>query len=213
MDEPLSEQPVKGVAEEPGRRSRWSLALRLVAVALVAAVLALVAWATLKPDSGKSLVTKISAGEKPPAPVFALPVIWTRRESWPVSLARALADGTLTLAELRGHPVVLNFWASWCIPCRDEAPILRASSLAHRGKVVFLGIDMQDLRGDALAFLREFDVPYPSVYDRGDKINRKYGTTGVPESYFLDARGRIVAHVPGAVDRRLLEQGIAQISR
>lgn len=198
MDEPVA----------PERSSRWRLGLKATALAAVVGLIALLLWATLASGEGKSLVAKIAAGEKPAAPRFDLPVIWARHETWPSSLASALSDGKLSLAELRGHPAVLNFWASWCIPCRDEAPTLAASARAHRGQVVFVGIDVQDLRGDALAFLREFDVPYVSVRDGSDETYRGYGLTGVPETYFLDREGRIVAHSPGAVSRARLEDGI-----
>lgn len=183
--------------------------LKAGGIALVIALLALLAWATLAAGKGRSLVAQIAAGEAPTAPVFELEVIWPRTESWPPDLPAAV-DGRLSLAELRGRPVVLNFWASWCIPCRDEAPILNASAKAHRGEVVFVGIDVQDLRSDALSFLREFDVVYVSVRDEADDTYRAYGLTGVPETYYLSADGRIVAHWPGAVSRSSLEAGIEQ---
>ena len=104
----------------------------------------------------------------------------------------------------------MNFWASWCIPCRKEAPILTASARAHAGKVVFVGIDVRDLTSDAKAFLREFNVPYVSVRDRDDRTFLVYGLIGVPETYCLDTAGRIVAHTPGAVTRAVLEAGITR---
>jgi cytochrome c biogenesis protein CcmG/thiol:disulfide interchange protein DsbE len=183
--------------------------LKAGGIVLVIALLALLAWATLAAGKGRSLVAQIAAGEAPNAPGFELEVIWPRTESWPPDL-QAVADDRLSLAELHGRPVVLNFWASWCIPCRDEAPILNASAKAHRGEVVFVGIDVQDLRSDALSFLREFDVVYVSVRDEADDAYRAYGLTGVPETYYLSADGRIVAHSPGAVSRSSLEASIEQ---
>jgi len=179
-------------------------------MALVVALLALLAWATLAAGKGSSLVAQIAAREAPSAPAFELEVIWPRTETWPPELLAATTDGKLSLAELRGRPVVLNFWASWCIPCRDEAPILNASATAHRGEVVFVGIDVQDLRSDALSFLREFDVAYVSVRDDAEETYRAYGLTGVPETYCVSADGRIVAHSPGAISRSSLEAGIEQ---
>ena len=176
---------------------------------VVAGLLGLVAWATLAAGEGRSLVAQVAADEKPPAPAFELEVLWPRSETWLQTLRGALADGRISVEELRGYPVVLNFWASWCIPCREEAPVLDASADAHRGEVVFLGIDVQDLRGDALAFLDEFDVRYVSVRDRAGETYRAYGLTGVPETYYLDAAGRIVAHSPGPVSPQSLELGIA----
>ncbi len=198
------------VEQAEGKRSAARAVVKAGAIVLVIGLIALLAWATLAAGEGRSLVAQIAAGEAPRAPAFELEVIWPRTETWPRELRAAIAEGKLSLAEVRGRPVVLNIWASWCIPCRDEAPILNASARAHRGEVVFVGIDVQDLRSDALAFLREFDVAYVSVRDEGDETYRAYGLTGVPETYYLDADGRIVAHSPGAISRATLEAGIAQ---
>lgn len=201
MDEPV------GAAEQ---RSAWRWPLRLLALSLAVALFGLLAWATLSAGKGNSLVSRIAAGDAPPAPAFSLDVLWRRAETWPLGARRGLADGRVDVEELRGRPVVVNFWASWCIPCRDEAPILNASARAHAGEVVFLGINVQDLESDARDFSREFDTPYVSVRDRGNGTFEDYGLTGVPETYYLDARGRIAGHSPGAISRTSLEQGIAQ---
>jgi cytochrome c biogenesis protein CcmG/thiol:disulfide interchange protein DsbE len=208
---PAESPPETDPAEEtPGRLSPSRWALRVAALSLLVGIFGLLAWATLSAGKGSSLVARIAAGEAPPAPTFSLEVVWPRAETWPVDSRRRLADGRLDLRELRGRPVVVNFWASWCIPCRDEAPILNDSARAHAGEVIFLGVNVQDLTEDALAFSREFDTPYVSVRDRGNRTFDVYGLTGVPETYYLDATGRIVAHVPGAISRATLEQGIAQ---
>ena len=215
MDEPVTTAPQAESAdavapETPERPSPWRWPLRLVALSVVVGLFGLLAWATFSAGRGNSLVARIAAGEAPPAPAFSLEVLWPRAETWPMPARRRLDDGRLDLRELRGRPVVLNFWASWCIPCRDEAPILNASAQAHADKVVFLGVNVQDLKSDALAFSREFDTPYVSVRDRGNGTYEDYGLTGVPETYYLDSGGRIVEHTPGAISRTSLEQGIAQ---
>lgn len=207
MDEPVAAASEARAARAAHSRLRW--ALQLLAIFVVVGLFALLAWATLTAGSGKNLVASIAAGDLPPAPDFELGVIWDRTDTWPRQRRRTLSDGRLALSELRGRPTVINFWASWCGPCRDEAPILRASAQAHAGRVVFLGIDIQDLRPDALAFLREFDVPFVSVRDGSNQTYEDYGLTGVPETYYLDGQGRIVAHTPGPVSRRTLEDGIA----
>jgi cytochrome c biogenesis protein CcmG/thiol:disulfide interchange protein DsbE len=196
--------------ETRGRPSPWRWPLRVAALSVMVGLFGLLAWATLSAGRGNSLVSRIASGEAPPAPQFTLAVMWPRAETWPVETRRRLADGRVDLDELLGRPVVVNFWASWCIPCRDEAPILNASSRAHAGEVVFLGVDVQDLTSDALAFSREFETPYVSVRDRGNRTYEDYGLTGVPETYYLDRGGRIIAHTPGAISRASLEQGIAQ---
>lgn len=197
-----------------GRRSRLSLPLKVVGVGLVAALLALLVWATLAAGRGSSLVARIAAGKKPQAPAFTLGVIWPQTETWPAELKAAIADGRVDLRELRGHPVALNFWASWCIPCRQEAPILHAGALRHRGQVVFVGVDVKDLTGDARDFARKYKINYVSARDgSGDTTWDNYGLTGVPETYFLDSRGKIVSHIPGEVTAQTLEEGIATITK
>ena len=184
-------------------------ALRYCASALVLGLLALLVYATLAAGRGRSLVEQISEGKKPPAPAFALGVLWPHTETWPKDAVAALGDGRLSLSELRGHPVVLNFWASWCVACKEEAPLLHAAARAHAGNVLFLGLDIQDLSGDARDFARQYRMNYVSVRDGGGGTYSAYGLTGVPETYYIDARGRIVAHSPGEVSRSDLEQGIA----
>lgn len=194
------------------RRRRPSVRqlLQLGAVTLVLGLLGLLAWKVAVEESGAGLVAAVRAGKGPTAPSFDLPVIWERDETWPDELRRALGDRRLRLEELRGHPVVLNFWASWCIPCDREAPALAASARAHAGEVAFLGIDIQDFEADAHRFLRRHDAPYVSVRDKGNRLYSAYGLTGIPETYYLDARGRIVEHTIGEVSRDTLESGIAE---
>lgn len=189
-----------------GRLVRW----RTLALVAVVGLLGLFLWATVVSGRGRSLVAAVAAGETPVAPAFGLEAIWPEDGGWPVELAGALADGELSVEELRGRAVVLNFWASWCLPCRDEAPLLEASWRRYGDRVVFVGINVRDLRSDAVAFLRELGVPYVSVRDRSDDAYDAYGLTGVPETYYLDAAGRIVAHTPGAVTAETLEFGIAR---
>jgi hypothetical protein len=96
----------------PKRRRPWLFGLRLIAVGVVAALLALLIWRVLDSRRGAHLVSLIREGKKPQAPAFNLPVIWDREETWPADARAALRDGRLSAAELRGHPVVVNFWAS-----------------------------------------------------------------------------------------------------
>jgi cytochrome c biogenesis protein CcmG, thiol:disulfide interchange protein DsbE len=105
---------------------------------------------------------------------------------------------------------VINFWASWCVPCAKEAPLLRAAARAHEGQVAFLGIDINDFKSDARHFLRKYKVNYVSLRDNSGSTQERYGLTGVPETYYLNAEGRIVAHSPGQLSRDDLEQSLAQ---
>jgi cytochrome c biogenesis protein CcmG/thiol:disulfide interchange protein DsbE len=189
------------------RRFAFSL-VRAAAVGLVAALLGLLVWDMVATGSGASFVSKIQQGKKPVAPAFAVPVLWDRHATWPAALRPRLSDGKLALAELRGFPVVLNFWASWCIPCREEAPAFRAMAQRYAGRVVFLGLDIQDLKSSARRFLDRYQVNYVSVRDGSDSIYTAYGLTGVPETFFLDRRGRAIGHSVGGVSQRELEQNV-----
>ena len=186
--------------------------LRLISVSLVVGLLALLVWALLVSSKGSNLVRQVADGKKPAAPPFTLTVIWPHSETWPPGAARALTDGRLSLRELRGYPVVLNFFASWCVACKDEAPLLHKEAQRRAGKVLFLGLDVQDLTGDARDFARKYQINYVAVRDRSNTMYTNYGLTGVPESYFIDPRGRIVAHIPGEVTQATLNQGIAAIT-
>ncbi len=192
----------------PNRGSPFWLALRVAAVTLVGALLALLIWRVANAGEGGRLVNDVRKHKKPTAPDFRLKVLWEHGETWSASARAALEDEHVSLSELRGVAVIVNFWASWCVPCRHEAPRLVASARAHRGQVAFLGLDVKDFSSDARRFLREFDVNYVSVRDGGSRTYDSYGLTGLPETYFLDRRGRIVVHVVGEISRTQLENGI-----
>ena len=199
------------MAEARTTRPLWFRGLQGLALALVAGLLALLAWRLVDEGSGGALVSAVAAEQKPAAPAFDLPLLWNHRETWPESARHALADGRVSLAELRGHPVVINFWASWCVPCKAEAPRLAEAARAYTRKVLFLGIDVQDFKTDARRFLTKYKVNYPSVRDGGDSTYTAYGLTGLPETYYLDAGGRILAHDLGEVSRQELEAGLAKL--
>jgi cytochrome c biogenesis protein CcmG/thiol:disulfide interchange protein DsbE len=198
-------------APDSGRARSWlRLALRVAAVVIVAALLGLLVQKTLAKQAGPHLVSEVKAGNEPLAPDFDLPVLWLHPETWPAALRAAVRDGHLSLRELRGYPVVMNFWASWCAPCKAEAPRLVASARRHAGRVVFLGVDVQDFERDARRFLERYMTNYVSLRDGGDSTYGAYGLKGLPETYYLDRFGRIVAHSIGEVSPSELEANIAK---
>ena len=109
------------------------------------------------------------------------------------SFTLTLFDGrTLTLKDLRGKAVLVNFWASWCMPCRAEAKALEAAWQSYKDRgVVFVGIDVQDKKEDARAFMKEFGITYLNGRDASGKIAVDYGVWGIPETFFIDPDGRI----------------------
>ena len=116
------------------------------------------------------------------------------------SFVLTLFDGrTVTLEDLRGKVVFLNFWASWCPPCRAEAKTLEAAWKEYKDKdVLFLGIDIQDTEKDARAFIEEFGITYMNGRDPTGRIAIDYGVWGIPETFFIDRQGRITyKHVGG----------------
>jgi thiol-disulfide isomerase/thioredoxin len=132
-----------------------------------------------------------------------------------------LSGQKLALSQYRGHVVVLNFWGSWCTPCRAEAPVL-ASLARHYGRsgVRFLGVDIRDSPASAQAFLRNFKISYPSLNDPGDVIALDFSSTvppsGIPTTLVISPGGRVTARVIGEVSypglRGLISRAMAQPS-
>jgi cytochrome c biogenesis protein CcmG/thiol:disulfide interchange protein DsbE len=145
---------------------------------------------------------------RPEAPSFALSPFWRRADSWPPALRALARSGRISPSDFRGHPLVVNFWASWCGPCTSETPRLVAAANARRGKVVFLGIDVHDSTADARKFLARRRASYASLHG-DDSVLQAYGLIGLPETYYLDARGRVVGRTAGEVSARQLARGIA----
>jgi cytochrome c biogenesis protein CcmG, thiol:disulfide interchange protein DsbE len=116
------------------------------------------------------------------------------------------------LGELRGTPLVVNFWASWCTPCIAEAPRLVAAHARYGDRVQFLGVDIQDARDDGAGFLRDHGIPYPSVFDGTSSIEHGLGLFGQPVTAFFDADGTLVANVPGEISTEDLDANVRAIA-
>ena len=173
--------------------ARLKLGAQALAVALVTGLFLLLVWKVASQDEGAS--RKLQRGETPRAPAF--------------TLDRLDRPGKLSLAAYRGRPVVLNFWASWCVPCKEEAPLLEAVWRNHRDEgLVVVGVDINDLRSDARRFARQNRMSYPLGFDGIGETSTDYGLTGVPETFFIARSGRLVCerlqagvHLEGNRDR------------
>jgi cytochrome c biogenesis protein CcmG, thiol:disulfide interchange protein DsbE len=157
-----------------------------VAIGLVALLFILLAWSLLH-DEGGNLAKQANQGDRPAAPDF--------------TLERLDEDGELDLSGYRGKAVVLNVWASWCVPCKEEAPYLEQVWRAHRDRdVVVVGLDAKDFRADARRFAKRFGLTFPLVYDGPGDTLGGYGVTGFPETFVIDREGRVVQAFAGAVN-------------
>ena len=157
-----------------------------VAIGLVALLFALLAWSLLH-DEGGDLSKQANRGDHPAAPDF--------------TLERLDQDGELQLSSLRGKVVVLNAWASWCGPCKEEAPFLEQVWQSNRDRgVVVLGLDAKDFRADARRFANRYGLTFPLVYDGPGDVIDGYGVTGFPETFVIDREGDVVRAFAGAVN-------------
>jgi cytochrome c biogenesis protein CcmG/thiol:disulfide interchange protein DsbE len=112
-----------------------------------------------------------------------------------------LDDGELRLADQRGKVVVLNFWASWCIPCRDEAPVLQSIWEKYRDRgVVVVGVAYTDTERGARDFIAEYGQTYPNGMDLGTRISEQYHIQGVPETFIIDQQGNVAEFIYAAVN-------------
>ena len=181
----------------PGRIQRVA---QLAALIGVAALLGLLIW---KVAFGRTTgaADELAEGKLVHAPAF--------------TLDRLDRDGQLGVGDLKGKAVVVNFWASWCVPCRDEAPVLQKTYERYRDQgLVVLGVDVNDFRQDARRFMKRYGLTYPVVYDGKGSTVGKWGVRGFPETFFVDRTGKLVGErIEGAVDiernRDAFQRGVA----
>jgi cytochrome c biogenesis protein CcmG/thiol:disulfide interchange protein DsbE len=162
-----------------------------IAVLAVLAVVGLLTFGLLSKGS-----SGVALGEVAPAPV----------------MPQLEGGGESSLANYRGRWVLVNFWASWCVPCRQEAPALEQFQHQHGGgSFTVLGIDSRDLSGDGRAFVRKYGLSYPQLRDGDGNTAHDFGTTGVPENFLIDPQGKLRLLLRGPVTSEYLRESVAPL--
>ena len=152
-----------------------------LAVALVLALLALLVWRVVN-DNNQSVAQALDKGKHPTAPAF--------------NLNRLSGEGSVDLASLRGHkPIVLDFWASWCLPCIHESKRLETAMQKYGERITFLGVDTKDYGPDARTWQRKHGITYPSVHDGDGKVLSRWGGLPIPKMFFIDRKGKVVGQL------------------
>lgn len=178
------------------------LAVPVTAVVVAALLIGLLGYGLTTRTVDTSIEQQLAAGHRPAAASLELP-----------ALGRA---GTRSVADLRGKVVILNFWASWCVPsCELEVPALVYAQrrLQQAGAGTVLGVTVDDATPDSLAKVREWGITYPSMRDVGSKLAPRYASHQVPETFVIDARGRIAAARRGGIDRAFVDRALARVLR
>jgi len=163
-------------------------------ICVLVALVALLAYGLIQNEPDRGVEQSLAAGERQPAPEIVLPKLG--------------GDGRGSLTDYRGRLVVLNFWASWCSPCRTESPLLERWHRRMKGRGTVLGIDGNDVTSDAQDFIEKYGLSYPMLRDRDGDVSRGYGVVGYPETFVIDRRGRIVAVQRGPVDERFMRSEV-----
>jgi len=190
-------------------RRRQRQVRRIVGMSLVSLVcvglLALLGSQLLTPAPRQATTANSLIGRS--APDFTLPLLSVSTGQEPAS------PSTMHLASLKGKPIILNFWASWCGPCKHEAPLLESTwRVLQRQGVLLIGIDFQEPQSDAQNFLRTYRITYPNVVDRSGSVALSYDIIGLPDTFFLNRQGVIVSKVVGELTAQSLQSNLRLIT-
>ena len=197
MSELAENAPVKGSVHKNKRRRR--VLIFCVVSLLNVGILALLLTQLLTP--APTAVSDPLVGH--PAPDFSLAM-----------LRPVTGKSALSLSNFKGKPVVLNFWASWCAPCKEEAPLLEGTwkqEQAQGKDAVILGVDFQDSNMDGMSFLQLYSITYPIVLDADGSVASKYGITSLPQTIFINRHGTVLSRVPRELTAQVLSSKLQLI--
>ncbi|HKV58756.1 MAG TPA: TlpA disulfide reductase family protein [Ktedonobacteraceae bacterium] len=209
MEEDENQAPLP--VQPPARKNRRKRSIIIfVVVSLVNVGLLALLWSQLltpAPSTTSGQTTSVDPLIGHPAPAFTLAAL-----NMPSGHAKLFS-----LNELKGKAIVINVWASWCVPCNQEAPMLQATWKQMQVKdkdsnVVFLGIDFQDSSKDALTFMNKYGIGYPNVLDASGSVSIDYGVTGVPETIFINSKGTVVSTVRQELTAQALQSNLKLIT-
>ena len=193
----MGQQTWAGAAREVWRTAaRHKIASGLVALCVVGSLVAITVAGSGSAGPAGAAAGPAKAAADPPAPTFSV-------------AALGHSGQHLALSDYAGQPLIVNFFASWCVPCKQETPLLAKFYQAEHGKVALVGLDENDTQGSALAFTRAEGVGYPVGFDPEVIAASAYGVAGLPQTFFLNAQHRIVDRVFGAVTQAEINRGMA----
>lgn len=205
METDLSSVEPASAISAPAARRGWRTRLLIGGVIFVAiGLLALLGLALAQKQGGfagfgVNAIGQLGRVQPGPAPDFSIPLF---------------SGGTFQLSQQRGRIVVVNFWASWCPPCRDEAPVLERAWQRYRDQgVVLVGLDLWDTEKDARQFMTEFGIDYPNGPDQRGTAAIDYGVTGIPETFFIRPDGTIARHWIGPLTDQQISAFIDELLR
>jgi len=180
-----------------------------VLLAAIATVVVLgvagITWWSLRDDGDGATAT-------PNAPVVS-PGVAEVGDPAPDFELTTLDGDTVRLSDFRGTPVVLNFWASWCTPCRAEFPLLRDRDADADGEFALVGVDTGDIRADGRRFASEQRARWPNGFDVDGSVAKGYGVIGLPQTFFIRADGTIAARVPAELTAETFRDQVARITQ
>jgi DsbE subfamily thiol:disulfide oxidoreductase len=195
----LPSTPSSSLTDAPHRSRRVLVAIATIVVITVGAV---TWWVVADSEHGTD-------GQLPQAEKVNVATVG---QAAPDFRLQTLDGKTVQLSDLRGKPVLVNFWASWCTPCRDEFPFLRRTVAAHPG-IVVLGLTEDTIVSDARSFVRQQHAAWPMLDDSAGQVAREFGVKPIPQTFFVDRNGTITVRVNGPLPLLSSQQFAAELAK